>query len=97
MAAEADSSAGLTAVDISRIFKDLDATLNQVIFQGQLFGMNFHNLLNFQSNLETCVGIYTRIVAFTLWNICEDSRKHVPVCTLPFLGIHIVSVYGFDH
>ncbi len=85
MAAQADSSAGLTADDIAIIFKNLDAILNLTIFHGQLLGMNTHNLLNFQSNLETCVGIYTGIVAFTLWKICKDSRKYVPVHTLLFL------------
>ncbi len=85
MAAETDSSAGFTADDIVTILKLLDATLNSIIFQGQLFGTNFHNLLNLRSNLETHVGVYTGIVAFTLWNICEDSRKHVPAHTLLFL------------
>ncbi|SJL10523.1 uncharacterized protein ARMOST_13910 [Armillaria ostoyae] len=39
MAAETDSSAGLTADDIALIFKFLDAGLNSTIFQGQLLGV----------------------------------------------------------
>ncbi len=57
MAAETDSSAGLTADDIATIFKVLDAELNSVILQGQLLGTNFHNLLNFHLR-DMCRHIY---------------------------------------
>ncbi len=52
MATQTDSSAGLTANDIALFFKVLDAKLNSAILQGQLLGMNSHNLLNFLSNLK---------------------------------------------
>ncbi len=59
MAAETDSSAGLTADDIALIFQYLDAGLNSTIFQGQLLGANSHNLLKFQFNLrDMCRHIY---------------------------------------
>ncbi len=41
--------------------------------------------LIFGLTLKTHVGIYTGIVAFTLWNICEVSIKYVPTHALLFL------------
>ncbi|KAK0220889.1 hypothetical protein EDD85DRAFT_960426 [Armillaria nabsnona] len=78
MAAETDSSAGLTANDISLIFEDLNGTLNQIILQGQLFG------------------IYTGIMAFTLWNIY--TKKCQPVgraMIVVIIILHVMAAIDF--
>ncbi|SJL10522.1 uncharacterized protein ARMOST_13909 [Armillaria ostoyae] len=78
MAAETDSSAGLTAGDIALIFEMLDVGLNSIIFKGQLFG------------------IYTGIVAFTLWNIYPDKCKPIRrAMVVVVLILHVLAAIDF--
>ncbi|KAK0220905.1 hypothetical protein EDD85DRAFT_862491 [Armillaria nabsnona] len=78
MTAETDGPAGLTADDIAFIVKNLNAGLNQTVFQGQLFG------------------IYTGIVAFTLWNIytrtCQPIRRAMIVV---IMILHVMAAIDF--
>ncbi len=63
----------LTDAEKAFILQSLDTNLNARILISLLHGTHINSSKCFRLIMAAPVGIYTGIVAVTLWNICEEN------------------------
>lgn len=76
MTYQLDIPSDLSGSDIAAVFQYLDSQLNTEIVYAFLYGL-YSRLGLLLSHPSLHLGIYTGIVAVTLWNICECNISSV--------------------